>query len=64
VDKNSMEDNIIDHISDRHGDADVVFSLVTISIKDFQDYLRNRDNSKFWDAIRISRNPSKLPIFV
>jgi len=59
-----LEDAMIDHMSDKHSDCAVVFGVVTISARDFQDYLKSKDNQRFWEALRVSRKPSKISLFV
>lgn len=59
-----LEETMIEHICDNHPNEDVVYSIVRVSDELYGDYLKNRDNPRFWQALRLCRKQSKIPLFV
>jgi hypothetical protein len=58
--KQDAEVFIIEHICDKHGDAELSFHELRISREDYLGYLHNKDNPRFWEALRLIRKPHKL----
>lgn len=56
-----LEETIIEHICDKHSESLIDFYIIRISDSLYPDYLENRDNPAFWQALRLCRKPEKNP---
>ena len=57
VTRNDVRTILLKHSIKCHSDIDERIIIVHISPKEFQDYLRNKNNPKFWEAWRNSKKP-------